>query len=56
MSSTNHSCDRLVLRTPPRLPVRWAAVVNVIALILESLQDAAEMRRAAQRRFPFDDE
>ena len=53
MSSIHHSCSCLVLRTPRRVPVRWRAVLNVIVLVLDALQEAAEMRRAAHRRYPF---
>ena len=56
MSSIHHSCSCLVLRTPPRASVRWRAVLNVIALILDVLREAAEMRRAAHRRYPFNEE
>ena len=56
MSNINHSCDCLVLRTPPRGPARRPAVLNVIALILDAFQDALEMRRAAHHRFPFREE
>jgi len=36
--------------------MRWRAVLNVIVLILDVLQEASEMRRAAHRRYPFNEE
>ena len=56
MSSIHHSCNCIPLRTPPRVSVRWPQVLHAIALMLEALQEAAEMRRAAHRRNPFNEE
>ena len=56
MSHTHHSCNCLVLPTPPRAPARWPAVLNVIVLILDAFQEALEMRRAADRKYPFSEE
>lgn len=56
MSHIHHSCDCLVLPTPPRASVRWSTFLSVIATILDAMQEAFEMRRAAHRRFPFSEE
>ena len=56
MSCIHHSCDCLVLPTPPRAPARWPAVLNIIVLVIEAFEEAAEMRRAAHRRYPFREE
>jgi hypothetical protein len=56
MSNIHHSCHCLVLRTPPRAPARWPAVLSVIVLLVEAFQEALEMRRAADQKFPFDEE
>ena len=55
MSHIHQSCDCLVLRTP-RVPVRWRAILNVIVLVLDAFEEAAEMRRAAHQKYPFDNE
>jgi hypothetical protein len=55
MSSIHHSCNCLVLRTPPRASVRWPHILHVIAGIFDALQEAAEMRRT-HRRYPFNEE
>ncbi len=56
MSSIHHSCECLVLRTPRRARARWRAILNVIALVIEAFQEAAEMRRAVHQKYPFDNE
>ena len=56
MASIHHACDCLVLPTPPRAPARWRAILNIIVLVIEAFEEAAEMRRAAHRRYPFDNE
>jgi hypothetical protein len=57
MSISHHASDhRFVLPAPRRRPARLFPVISVIALMVEALQEAAEMRRAAHRRFPFDNE
>ena len=55
MSHIHQSCDYLVLRTP-RVPARWRAILNVIVLVLDAFEEAAEMRRAAHQKYPFDNE
>jgi hypothetical protein len=55
MSHIHHSCDCLVLPAP-RVPARWHAILNVIVLVLEAFEEAAEMRRAVHRKYPFDNE
>ena len=55
MSHIHQSSDRLVLRAP-RVPARWHEILNVIVLILEAYEEAAEMRRAVHQQYPFDNE
>ena len=54
--SKHHACDHFVLRTPPRPSLKWHVVLNVIVLVLEAFEEAAEMRRAVHRKYPFDNE
>jgi hypothetical protein len=56
MSSLHHASDRVFLRTPLRSSARWTIVLNVIASIIDALREAADMRRAAQREYPFSEE
>jgi len=56
MSTIHHSCHCLVLRRPPRAPAHWRSVLNVIVLVLEAFEEAAEMRRAAHQKYPFREE
>ncbi len=56
MSHIHQSCDCLVLRTPRVPRTGWRAILNVIVLVLEAFQEAAEMRRAVQQKYPFDNE
>jgi len=56
MSHIHHSCDCLVLRTQPRARRRWPEVLSLIALLLEAFREALAMRRAADHKFPFDEE
>jgi hypothetical protein len=56
MSGINQAFDCLVLQTPRRAPTRALALLSVVALILDAFQEALEMRRAAHRKFPFDEE
>jgi hypothetical protein len=56
MSTINHSCDCLVLRTPSRAPTRALALLSILALVLDAFQEALEMRRTAHQKFPFDEE
>jgi|SoiMethySBSTD1v2_1073268.scaffolds.fasta_scaffold2875222_1 hypothetical protein len=56
MSNIHHVCECLVLRTPPRDPVRRSVVLNVIALLLEALGEAFEMRHRAHQKYPFREE
>jgi len=56
MSNLHHACDCVALRTPLRSSARWSIVLNVIASILDALEEAADMRRAAQRKYPFNEE
>lgn len=56
MSSLRYASDRFSLRTPLRSSARWPIVLNVIASILDALKEAADMRRAAQRKYPFNEE
>jgi hypothetical protein len=56
MSSLHHASDRFSLRTPLRASARWAIVLNVIASTLDALKEAGDMRRAAQREYPFNQE
>ena len=55
MSSLHYASDRCPLRTPQRSSARWTIVLNVIALILDALKEAADMRRAAQREYPLNE-
>ena len=55
MSHIHQSCDCLVLRAP-RVSPKWHVVLNVIVLVLEAFEEAAEMRRAVHRKYPFDNE
>jgi hypothetical protein len=56
MSSLHHACDCVALRTPLRSSARWTIVLNIVASILDALREAADMRRAAKRRYPFTEE
>ena len=44
MSSLHYASDRCPLRTPQRSSARWTIVLNVIALILDALKEAADKR------------
>lgn len=56
MSNVYHSCDCFVLRTPRRVPLRWRRILNGIVLLLEAFQETYEMCRAADQKYPFDNE
>ena len=56
MSNIHHACDCPALRPPRRAPMRWSAVLGLIAFLLEVFQEALAMRRAAHHKFPFDEE
>jgi len=55
MSHIHLSCDCLVVPAR-RVPSRWHAILNVIVLLLEAFEEAAEMRRAAHQKYPFREE
>jgi hypothetical protein len=55
MSSLRYASDGFSVRTPLCSSARWTIVLNVIASILDALKEAAVMRRAAQRKYPFNE-
>jgi hypothetical protein len=57
MSCTNHAYRSLVVTPAPRRAgARWRAFVKMIVVIIDAFQEASAMRRAAHRKYPFDNE
>ena len=57
MSCTSHTYPVVfVAPAPTRVRVRWPAFVKTIVVVFEAFQEALEMRRAAHRARPFDEE
>ncbi len=65
MSCTNTAYDARVIgstlprvreSTLPRVWSAWRALKKTIIAMHEAFQEALEMRRAAHRNYPFDDE
>ena len=53
MSILHSVSDRVSLRAPLRSYGGWTIVLNLIASILEAIQEAADMRRVARQEYPF---
>ena len=57
MSCANHThAAVLVVPAPIRIRVRWPAFAKTIAVVFEAIQEALEMRRAAHKARPLDEE
>ncbi len=54
MSCTNHSCSFSVV-APLHRALR-PTFVHALFVVIEALQEAWELRRAARKRYPFDNE
>jgi len=57
MSCTNHSCSfSVVAPTSSRVAPSGPTFVHALFVVIEALQEAWELRRAACKRYPFDNE
>ena len=57
MSCTNHSCSfSVVASAPSRVAPSGRTFMHTLFVLIEALQEAWELRRAACKRYPFDNE
>lgn len=56
MSCTIQTAIAVIPPTPPRVRRPWPRPLAVLLLVWEAFQEAQEMRIAALKAFPFNDE
>ena len=57
MSCTNHSCSfSVVASAPSRVAPSGPTFMHTLFVLIEALQEAWELRRAARKCYPFENE